>query len=102
MLENETTNRSFQACMAPVCMVVKQFFQVVLVLVIARIDSLQTFIAETHIQFRFKQVILLTKTDHDPLREAWDLGVLLGGVLLYLNHPLRLNIRVLCVSNKIK
>lgn len=83
MLENETTNRSFQACMAPVCMVVKQLFDVVLVLVIARIDSLQTFIAETHIQFRFKRVILLTKTDHDPLPGAWDLGVLFGGVLLY-------------------
>lgn len=83
MLENETTNRSFQACMAPVCMVVKQLFQVVLVLVIARIVSLHTFIAETHLQFRFKRVILLTKTDHDPLPGAWDLGVLLGGVLLY-------------------
>ena len=83
LLENETTNRSFQACMAPVCIVVKQLFDVVLVLVIARIDSLQTFIAETHIQFRFKRVILLTKTDHDPLPSAWDLGVQLGGVLLY-------------------
>lgn len=67
--------------MAPVCMAVKQLFEVVLVLVIARIDSLQSFIAETHIQFRFKQVILLTKSDHDPLPGAWDLGVLLGGVL---------------------
>ena len=64
-------------------MVVKQFFEVVLALVIARIDSLQTFIAETHIQFRFKWVILLAKTDHHPLPGAWDLGVLLGGVLLY-------------------
>lgn len=83
MLENETLNGSFQACMAPLCMVVEQLFEVVPVLVIARIDSLQTFIPETHIQFRFKQVILLTKTDHDALPGAWDLGVLLGGVLLY-------------------
>lgn len=64
-------------------MVVKQLFEVVLVQVIARTDSLQTFIEETHIQLTFKSVILLTKTDHDPLPGAWDLGVLLGGVLLY-------------------
>ena len=81
MLENETLNRSFQACMAPLCMVVKQLFEVVLVLVIARIDSLLfrklIYNLDSNKSFFWRKLITMLF----PVRGTWEFC---SGVFFYI------------------